>query len=482
MSTSLRVAVALLAGFHCCLAIAAEPICKPEDNIGTCWDRYFPQTAAAVDPSVSAAAAKDGEEQLKSFETGLDGGSAALATTTRNFLPLLSMAGLISDSDGNAEDNLFTIDLNFLIPGLATDKNAQLKAVLNTDPTLFAPLQEAIDTSGNAELAASLKSQLDAADDYTIAFAYTHINDRFGRSFKQYQRRFSNLFEAVLEVATQAGAASTDERSDLARLVDFLKTVPGDLDADTPLRDAPGIQPLLEHAAAAEASLERNVHLTANTYNLKQFAELVNNQPQLTFSAELRERDVLVGAKEKTVKVTYEFGLANVSQYEKKFGRQCESVANAADTKARLGLAMQCLSGYSEYIRDNRDTLRNADRFVAELSYADIDDYSYSQNGLNVARDGAHRLDFSVGYGRTLRALGEDRDSRLDLVAKYQDYSDDPELRDRMVTTLTFTTKVNGFSVPISLVYANHSEFLPDSDHELGAHIGIKFSLDSKED
>lgn len=481
MDVALRLAAAaavLLTTLAAAVPARAELICDPQGTIVDCWERYMPATPALTDPSFKAALASDkaeaasaAEEKLKNFETGLDGGSAALATTTRNFLPLLSLAGLVTDSDGNSTDNLLTLDLNFLIPTLGPDKNAQLKAVLNTEPELFTPLREAVEAvPGGSDLATSLESQLDAADDYTVAFTYSHINRKFGRSFKQYQDRFSKVFEAAITRATD----EVSTRSALA-LQDFLVERVGNADLGKPLKDTPGLQEKVEQAAGDEAALERRLKQIATENHLPQFAELVNSQPQLTVSAQFRERDDLVGAREQSLKVAYEFGFASVGGFEEAAGRSCDTPTNVAD-------AATCLKSYKAYVDGHEQHLRNADRIVAELSYVDIGDYSFEQDGISVARKGSTRLDVSLGGGRTLRALGEDRETRLDLVAKYEDYSDDPDRRDRLVATLTLTTKANGFSIPISLVYANHGEFLPQVDEELTAHIGVKFSLDPKKE
>lgn len=238
-----------------------------------------------------------------------------------------------------------------------------------------------------------------------------------------------------------------------------------------------GLLQAVENAARSEAALEQQLRTTAAVHALSAFAELVNNQPQLTFGVEFRERDHLVGAREQSLKVAYEFGFANIGEMERTAGPACN---RASADRENAELAAECLSRYRLYVERHADTLRNADRFVAALSYVDIGDYDYRGDGVVVERGGSQRLDASLGYGRTLRALGADRDSRLDLVAKYEDYSDDPDRRDRFLTTLTFTTKLNGVAVPIALVYANHGEFLPDVDEELSAHVGLKFALDDR--
>lgn len=464
--------------------------CSLGQTIQQCWNLYLPEKAVTVvtpgaNPEVAAKekeATSGQQEALKAKETGLDGGAPALATTTSNLLPFLAASGLISDSDGNGEDGLLTLDLNFLIKGLAKDNNAKLQAVLNTQPALFEDLKsEFDDVTGSTDRSKALQDDLSASDDYTISFTYSHINDRFGRAFKQYQRRFSNLFEAAITVANNSRANDSSALFALAGFLEANSTDEKPMDQDTVIAD-PRLLALVETAAANEQNLEAEVRRVISANHLSTFVDLVNNQPQLLFSAEVHKRDELVGPSEKSVKFTYEFGLANVNDFDDENGNICDLLDSASAT-IDLAAAQSCLNAFSSYAGKNEASLKHADRFSVELAYSEVDDYDYASvaDGVSLARDGTHHLDLSVGYGRTFQTIGADRDSRFDFVLKYEDYSDDVDHKDRMVATATFTTKLNGFSIPLSLVYANHEKFLPESDEQLSAHIGFKYELDQKE-
>lgn len=467
------------------LAVAAPAFadkCKLGDSFEDCWARYNPDSAtpAAAQLLETAATAEgdDVEKILKGLETGLDGGAPALATTTHNLLPFLAASGLVSDSDGNADDKLFTLDLNTLIPQLAEDNNVQLKAVLNTAPVMFGDLKKAFDTAtGDTDRSAALDQELSASDDYTVSFTYSHINDRFGRSFEQYRERFSNLFEAAITAGTNEDA----EADRLLRAVPKLMQQLNITDGSAKITDV-AVLNALEASALAESRLEARVRATMAGNHLERFAELVNNQPQLLFSAELHKRDALVGADETAIKITYEFGLANLSDFNSKSHGACNLLDHRGNEFSR-DTALECLGSFSAYIEKNEQRLKNADRFSLELSYVKVDAYDFESpaDGVALARAGTRHIDLAMGYGRTLQTLGADRDSRLDFVAKYEDYSDDPDNKDRLVATLTFTTKLAGMSIPFSLVYANHEKFLPESDDQLSAHLGIKYQFDPKE-
>ena len=492
----LRMLIALTLAFGAALGVvpaaSAATNCVIGDSVEQCWNRYLPESAPAaqtVSTGANAgdakAAATDVETELKSFETGLGGGTPELATTTRNLLPLLAASGLISDSDRDANDQLFTLDLNFLLGDFAKDHNAQLRAVLSTDPQVFEPLKTAFDTAtGGTDRSTALQKDLSSSDDYAIAFTYSHINKRFGRSFKQYQVRYSNLFEAAISAGTGPGVKGRDPALVMADVLQKLnaRTNEPELTESTVLHDERALD-AVESAARSEANIEQRVRQAITFNKLSRFAELVNNQPQLTVSAELHERDELVGTKEQAIKVAYEFGLANVNRFEASSNRVC-SVLDDEVRELSFEAASRCLDRFRSYIDKNEQRLKNADRFGFEASYVEMDDYDFTSptDGVSLAKAGTHRLDMAIGFGRTLQVVGDKHDSRLDIVAKYEDYSDDPDYRDRLVGTITLTTKLNGISIPLALVYANHGKFLPETDEQLSVHIGIKYQLDQKQD
>jgi len=470
MNRSMTILAFSLAALLSRQSMAAD-VCEPGDSAVQCWERV------AAPPSVKKLGAEM-TATVKKQETGLDGGAAAQATTTRNLLPFLAASGLISDGDGNPEDQLFTLDLNFLIRGIAHDNNAQLKAVLNNDPAMLDDVRTAFDTAtGDDTRSKQLDDGLSAADDYTLSFTYNHVSDRFGRAPQQQQARFARLFEAAngVALAEARGVAGGDPALVMAG---FLQRA-GVEDGDAPITD-PRVLDSVENAAKFDASLGNLLKKKITSFQLPRFAELVNNQPQLALTAEVHRRDALVGASEKTLKFTYEFGFASVNDFVDSAGGACGIGRAGLSALANPGA---CLAAYNDYIADHDAALSNADRFSIEVSYAEVEDYAFASlpDGIAIAKDGTRHLDVAVGYGRTVQALGANRDSRIDLVAKYEDYSDDIDHEDRLVATLTFTTQLSGMAIPFSLVYANHEKFLPDSDSRLSAHIGIKYQFDPKD-
>jgi hypothetical protein len=286
-------------------SVPAQNQCNENQSIQQCWELYspsatrVPSTAAAAKSNENAALVKagagQGESVLKSLETGLNSGAPALATTTRNLLPLLSVTGLISDSDGNANDDLFTVDLNFLISGLADDKNAQLKALLNTSPEVSSAVKDAFGTAeGAVDRLGQFNDNLSAADDYSVSFTYSHVNDRFGRGFKQHQRLFSQVFESAITEAREAGGVEgPDPGVLLGKIVQDLSETAQEITVDTRLTDS-ALRVATENAARFEAEQRKQLIAVYAANELKRFAELVGNQPQLTLSVDVTKRGDLV--------------------------------------------------------------------------------------------------------------------------------------------------------------------------------------------
>ena len=55
-------------------------------------------------------------------------------------------------------------------------------------------------------------------------------------------------------------------------------------------------------------------------------------------------------------------------------------------------------------------------------------------------------------------------EGRIDLAFNYDDVSGDPKLDDRWVGSVTYTQKLtDSFTLPLSLVYANHEKYLRTS-------------------
>ncbi|HEV7669898.1 MAG TPA: hypothetical protein VGS22_15355 [Thermoanaerobaculia bacterium] len=490
-----------------CLVLAIPSFaadCAEDKSPGDCWrrlsgDSETAQTASATEADQETQAEEVGD--LLAAPTGQETGGESLLSTTKNFLPLLAFTGLLSQGDAaQGEEDNFIADLNFLLPG-GLGRNAQLQAVFNSKPKLASPITDAVDD----EREATLTKRLTELDDITATFSYQWEGLNRGRSFERYRNRYEALIgqakkSADAERVQALDTAQNNATSDINRLlVDCAKEArPEDPDradeidgitdpfsetfdryrklcgpeAETKMRS------LVAQAASTAAEEVGLVRAAIKASGLDRFGELVDNQPQLFVTAKRRDRDPLVGGNETSGKVTFEWARTNLAaSMPSDCHRELEGVAPSEDKVAA------CADRYRDFVAKNGAAIANGNRFSFAFEFADV---SEAKIPLSTLLPGAGLADltlpdsskriFSLGWSRDYAGPGSEP-IRLDLVANYDDVSGDPIRRDRLVASLTLTRKINGFSVPLGIVYANHGEFLGDVDQVLSAHLGLKFDL-----
>jgi hypothetical protein len=461
------------------LPAEAQGRCLPSMTTLECWNLYLPDTMNSKERSDAAAVSvmKDTVRAdavaSRKRETGVDTQSARTAASTKNFLPILSAAGLIGDEDANGSQGTLNIDLNFLLPSGGNDKNTQLKAVINPRPSLFEPLTGLV----TEDRAVALEATLGDLDDYGLVLSYNLWNRGNGRNFMFYRRRFSALVEGIVGPAKPVSG-------DFASLVAMLGELPGDDLEQLPLSETPidrRIQFInaLESFAQSEAAIEADLTARIDDAGLRYFADLVSNQPQLYFSLESRIRDDLVGPDELAARLTWEFGFANINAYEKSYGRACRAF-DQPGRPADESLLRECATTFSDYINANRTRIRSGERFALSFEWARTDDLHIfiPEDDVDLEVEGTHKLVAAVGYGRLLMLdPAQEPTLRIDASASYEDVSDDPARQNRLIIAVTLTKRFGDLSIPISVVYANHGEYLTDVDDRLSANIGIAFDI-----
>jgi hypothetical protein len=460
--------------------------CKTEDTPLKCWTDAVDAVNAQL-PVEARQAAAEQQESLAAKPTGVDTGGLALASNTKNFLPLLSLAGLLGNAQKGQDENTYVFDLNFLIPGLAKDNNAQLQAAVDSKPQISDALAQRIPEATRDATVKKLAAGLGDLDDYALAFTYNWSDDRHGRGFNQYRNRFQALTEPFLrQMRTPSGNQSPDA---LRAFGEFIRTIQGDFDdpftetfAAIGQKKGEATMRALMRAteAALAAEIDRLDRLRAGLAGagLDHFGDLVDNQPQLHLSAQKRFRDPVVGADETSAQLTYEWSMAS---FNNAMTRDCHNRLNTPDPASiDDGILKTCLAQYKAFVNANLATLKTGNRFSLSAEYLDIPEETIDRpqvgvTGVTLA--GAKKLIVSAGWSRLFPAGQGVQPIRLDLVAKYENVSNDPTRQDRGVATLTVTRQFGNLAVPFGIVYATHGEFLGQVDKQLSAHLGLKFNL-----
>jgi hypothetical protein len=426
------------------------------------------------------------ESDLKAKPTGIDTAGLNLASNTKDFLPLLSMAGLLGNAQKGQDANTYVFDLNFLVPGLAKDKNAQLQAVVNSQPKVAKSLSDQLNAATRDETVKKLQDGLGDLDDYALSFTYNWSDDSHGRGFNTYRNRFLALTE-LSRRQTQA-ALGTDPDA-LRALGTAVQEIQSDFEdpfqvtfaeigrkKGTETRNR--LMRLTEAAAAADSARLDKARQSLTAAGLDHFGELLDNQPQLYLTGQKRFRDPVVGTDETSAKLTYEWSMASFNQAMTK---DCHTRLNTPNPAALDdGILKTCLDQYTAFVDANLAELKTGNRFSLSAEYLDIpaetlDRPNDGVTGIKLA--GAKKLVVSAGWTRLFPAGPGVQPMRLDLVANYEDVSDDPMRQNRGVATLTVTRRFGSMAVPFGIVYATRGEFLGEVDKQLSAHIGLKLNL-----
>jgi len=478
---------------------------------------------AADKQSKAAANAANNEAETKDQPGTATAGEQATSGFT-DLIPWLNMVGLLSDSDES--DGTIALDLNFLLfkKKKEAKHDSQLKWEFDVSPTLFEPLALAIPEDVRDERSKALQEDIDDTADSTLLYTYSVINKSLGRDFRQHQKEFQLLIAPrILSANLAAGSDQVNTAFDLKRaafgaeqqsLVNGIRrptNVAEEEDkADVAIRlftadERARINEFVNKARngyaqelAARLDAKQRAVSDSRIYGM---AELVLQQPQLLITATKSIRSELVGPESWGAKVTFEKSLVDFNSF-KKYAKEntapdgktkrkdmckifdstvdaviAESVANGS-TKA----SDTCLDALADYVSTNAEQIENNSRWKAALEYKQVDDWAYAlpDDGVNLDLPKHDRLIASAGFGRAIqRSAAKDR---VDFEVAYDSNMDDDDTyNSRFVATLTYTRRFMDMDMPISIVYANKSEFLGDTDKQIGMHIGIKYRALDKE-
>lgn len=247
----------------------------------------------------------------------------------------------------------------------------------------------------------------------------------------------------------------------------------------------------LADAVMAEIDAIDRVDDELASYSLDTLAELIHNQPQLVVSVSYRNRNELAGPDLFAGSVRYEMGGRN-------FNSVLRAYRDLAPREHGDGPAQTPINAYSQVLDEDASMWR----YTFSASYKRRHDYrldfDYEQavadpdggDDTTLAKMASVHLDESEEWSakvqisrflterRLALAGGDEAMPRFDVSGEYFYTSDDPNRQDRLVVTLSYDMAVNDtISVPLSLVYANHSEFLGDPDERLSAHFGLSYKL-----
>lgn len=239
---------------------------------------------------------------------------------------------------------------------------------------------------------------------------------------------------------------------------------------------------------AIEVGVRQHIDRTAR-YNdfltnngLFKIAPLINNQPQLLFSATGRFRDDLAGGDQYGLKLSFEFDMSghnlnNLGRYLRH--QPCAAGVSAGDFT--VDTFSNCALAVGEYVNDN-PVEQGSWRSAVNVEYLRRPSFTAELPAVMTPfmQDESKSLIASVVVGRQFQLLENSNlpKAKLDFSISYDDVSDDPMRQSRALGNITFTQQLaEATQLSVGLVWANKPEFRGDVDEELGARIGLNYKF-----
>ncbi|MEA2165227.1 MAG: hypothetical protein QOK37_3354 [Thermoanaerobaculia bacterium] len=442
---------ASLALFAASSAVAQQ--CTSSDTTVTCFRKYNPLAAATAQ---SVATTNTGTPTATTLAT---------ATALRDFLSFFSAgvdAGTVIENGTSV-----TLDWNFPFPFVEDNDKVKVQSVFN-DPSLAADIQTPLGSN-----ATNAKSTLTNFDDISTLISYDPVNQRLGRSIAPHIK----LFEALNPTAASLFAVFAQT------LFTNKAALPQNFDQNTPfsaITDATLQQTIITQLETAAAAQKNAVAVSASL--TKALTQLLNNQPQAYVGGIYHYRNELVGPDEFSVKGTFEVSPKSLNRFLKNNADVCsKAVTGIADANATT-----CANRMVSFaaVDDPSAQPSASDRLAFAIEYTqtksesvDLTKFSVVPPNTPVLRPGTHSITYSLTYGHPITSA-KIKDARVDVAVNYDNVSNDPTMKDRFVASLTFSQKISDtMTLPISITYANHTQYLPQTDRRMGVHFGISYKI-----
>jgi len=416
-----------------------------------------------------------------------------------DFLPLFQFA---IDSVSTSDDKKsVTVKFNPIRSGIYG--SLQVKATA-TEPEPYDALLNEIAEEQRAGQADAIRSQVDDLSDLTITAVYGYERDPppaasledlgrlWGRNYGRYERVVGAFLlgwtEAVVNDLDAQEDAADDRLSDFdVRLSEGAATLGLNPDMDLDDLTIGQAQQILasefdSFMALVEPDVRRMAEDAKKLEGLGLLPFLVDNQPQFTVTASYRDRDDLIGRDVWTGTLALEVGRYNFNTLLRRF-REKQGARELNPAAATFGEMVA-----------NEERIRSGEKFTLSATYVRHDDYSrdytfgeLEENTVSLNLDESEEFCGKLEWIRNatwqpIRIDGEEVYPRVVLSVERVWASGDEMRQDRWVGNVTYNIPLQGgISVPLSLVYANHAEFLGEPDEQFSAHFGFNFKFKAAE-
>lgn len=428
---------------------------------------------------LESAAAKEVHETLAAKPSGTTGFGSQLRDSIEDFLPLFGFAvDSVSTSD---DDKSLVLRLN---PLRSARFGSLAVTVTATEPEPGDELLMQAPEGQKTMLEELAAEDLDDLANLTYGFKWgierqadlDASRPLFGRSYQRYRPFIEKRL--LPAVAADADLSGIEQRlTDLHCDPDSGETIEA---MKARLKDRFELcLDLLRRRRTGIVALDRRLD------KLSLLPFLIDNQPQLVVSGAFHDRDPIVGRDGWEVELSYEMGFDNFNSILKRYDKLRRDRGLDADPSALNQAFWDAVEGLDE------TQVKAENKFTFSLAYAERRPYRFDRtfgsgdDAIPVQIDlaGASDVCGKVEWHRNATwheiEVGDMTVSpRLHVSGEYVDVSDDPLRQDRMVWVATYEIPLaKGTSLPLSLTYANHAEFLGEPDKELSAHFGVSYKL-----
>ena len=466
---------------------SAQTMCPNPKDDNEVFSQYLADYRNCLDGSLASDTAKMQAATPSSPASG--GFASSLRDSIEDFLPFFTFAveGLGTSND----DNALTLRFN---PIRSATLGSLGLSITATQPTAADLLLKAVPEDKRASVREALEAHLDESDDLTysarLSFerkASAHSTWLLGRSYDNYR----TLIEEDLLPSLATGYLPPKDLGDtIDRCQDVadegLHRIGADDVAQNPITATAGqlknaLGDNWEQCLAAWQEKEAHIFTAGKSLGvLGWIPSLVDNQPQLFLTLDYTDRAAEVGRSGWKASLNYEKGFNNLNTFLRRAKGRVGDERNTAFYNIVRGLstaAVQAENKLTFSLAYSELEPYTVDRTIGEGDNAAVLAVEMARSTELCAKLEYHR---SATWHTTVVSEMEVH-PKFHLSVEYIDVSDDPARRDRMVGTVTYEIPLpSGTSLPISLTYANHSQFLGEQDKELSAHFGLSYKVPGK--
>jgi hypothetical protein len=329
-------------------------------------------------------------------------------------------------------------------------------------PDISTQLQKAL--ASNTSALEALRGELTHEDDISVTLS---ISPLAAKGEKQAQAMFQSyalpVFTRTYEVLNAMSGGSTNPMT--AASAGFLSATLGLSPEQSITREMveEALMQLLEPVAEKLAAVEEG-------------------RSKWTIDGVYHSRHETVGPDDASLKVRFELGFAPTATEELTQG-STNLAAACAQKIQELTFDSTCgneiLSALERAANDPQAKKQERLVFALEARSQEANDILLPQYTIDLKNKRAHSVIGAITYGRDVRVQNDlAQRGRVDLELKYEEVTDDPLRDDRFVGSVTYTQRISEtLQIPISLIYANHADYLTNVDRRLNAHFGISYKL-----